>query len=132
MSIISPRSLMLGVLSWLVPFAISFLFVDHNGQFIIPRPLFKSTMVVVAGGIGCYLLLRAFRHVRPTARSGLLIGCVWMVINLALDMFILVPIAKMTATGYLSDIGLQYLLMPIIGAALGAAVDQHRKDPTKV
>jgi hypothetical protein len=59
-----------------VPFAVSFLFVDRTGQFLIPQPLFKSIMVVVFGGLGTALIAAAFRHVEPTARSGLALGSI--------------------------------------------------------
>jgi hypothetical protein len=119
MSILSPRSLMLGFLSWLVPFAFSFLLIDRTGQPVVPQPLFKSLMVVIGGGVGCYLLVVAFGRIRPNWRTGLALGCSWLAINLAADMLILVPLAKMSIDGYLQDIGLRYLLLPIIAVAIG-------------
>lgn len=122
---------MLGLVSWLLPFAASFLFVDRHGQFVIPQPLFKSLMVVLAGGVCSYLLLRAFRDFTPTARTGLLLGLYWMAINVAMDLLVLLPIAKMSLTGYLHDIGLRYLLIPIIGAVMGAVAAENRHEHLK-
>jgi len=117
----------LGVLSWLVPFAVSFLFVDRTGQFVIPQPLFKSIMVVVFGGFGVALLVVAFRRVEPSLRSGLALGLSWLTINLALDLAILVPLTGMSIVGYLFDIGLRYLLIPIIAAAVGLVAERARR-----
>lgn len=124
MSALSLRNIGLGVLSWLIPFVLSFLLVDHTGQTVVSRPLFKSLMVVIGGGTGCALLVLAFRRFRPTFASGLALGCLWLAINLVLDLLILVPLAKMTVPGYLQDIGLQYLLMPIIAASIGAVAER--------
>ena len=93
--IVTRHATLLGFASWLVPFAVSFLFVDRTGQFVIPQPLFKSLMVVVFGGFGAGLLVLAFRRITPSARTGFALGCYWLVINLALDLAILVPLVGM-------------------------------------
>ncbi len=128
MNVVTRRTTLLGFLTWLVPFAVSFLFVDSSGHWIIPQPLFKSIMVVVFGGFGTALLVAAFRRIRPTMRSGLALGGYWLAINLALDLAVLRPLAGMSVRDYVYDIGLRYLLIPIIAAAMGATADQARKD----
>ncbi len=40
--IITRRVTLLGLVSWLVPFVVSFVFFDRTGQVLIPQPLFKS------------------------------------------------------------------------------------------
>jgi len=61
----------------------------------------------------------ACRRIPPTQRSGLALGCYWLAINLLLDLTVLVPLAKMSIVLYLYDIGLRYLLIPIISTAMG-------------
>lgn len=117
--IITIRTSVLGLVTWAVPFVVSFLFFDRTGQLLVPQPLFKSAMVVAFGGVGVVLLVVAFRNVRPTPQSGLLLGCYWLAINLALDFLVLVPFTKMAPVDYLFDIGLRYLLMPIVATAMG-------------
>jgi hypothetical protein len=119
------KTILLGVVSWLVPFAISFMFFDRTGQLVIPQPLFKSMMVVVGGGVGVALLVAAFRRIRASVRSGLALGCCWLAINLALDLAVLVPLAKMSVSSYLYDIGLRYLMIPIISTAIGIVVSRQ-------
>jgi len=114
------RTALYGALSWLVPLVASFLFFDRTGQLLIERPLFKSLMVVVGGGVGAFLLAIAFRGIAPSWRTGLALGLTWLAINLALDLAVLVPFTKMPLALYFTDIGLRYLLLPIIAVAMGS------------
>ncbi len=118
--VLNLRVTLLGFASWVVPFALSFLFFDRTGQLTVPQPLFKSLMVVVGGGIGVALLVAAFRRVEASVLSGVTIGCYWLALNLILDALILVPMSGMTYTGYFADIGLRYILLPVISAGMGA------------
>ncbi len=129
-AVFSLRATLLGLVSWLVPFLISFLFFDRTGQPLIPQPLFKSIMVVVFGGLGTALLVVAFRRITPSATAGFALGCFWLAINLVLDLLVLVPFVKMPITLYLYDVGLRYLLIPIIATAMGivAARTAARRD----
>lgn len=54
-----------------------------------------------------------------TAKEGLFIGLIWMVLNLILDSFIFIwgPLARPLGD-YIKDIGLMYLLIPIITTAV--------------
>jgi hypothetical protein len=119
------RGTVLGFVSWLVPFVVSFLFVDRTGQFLIPQPLFKSVMVVVFGGLGVALLIVAFQRIRPSLRSGLALGCYWLAINLVLDLLVLVPLVKMPVVSCLNDTGLRYLLIPIMSSGMGIVAAQN-------
>jgi hypothetical protein len=60
----------LGFLSWLIPLALSFLFFDRSGHLLISQPLFKSSMAVAGGGFAAFLLVLAFKRVKPSARFG--------------------------------------------------------------
>ena len=124
MGVISWRTTILGLLSWAIPFVVSFAFVDRTGQWLIPYPLFKSIMVVAFGGIGTWFLVLAFRRVAPTWRTGLALGLYWLAINLVLDLIVLLPLTGMTIVGYFHDIGLRYLLIPIIATAMGAVAER--------
>ncbi len=119
------RIWLLGLASWVIPFVLAFLFFDQTGQLAIARPLFKSLMVLIGGGTGVALLVAAFRWVQPTLNTGLMIGCLWLAINLILDYLVLVPMAGMTASEYIQDIGLRYLLIPIIAAGMGYLAERN-------
>jgi hypothetical protein len=127
----SSRVLLLGLASWAVPFFGSFVFFDRNGQLTIPRTLFKSLMVVVFGGFDSWLLVKAFQNTTPTPHSGLAIGSIWFAINIALDVCFLMPMSGMPFKEYMFDIGLRYLLMPIIGWCMGSLVVKSTLDSRK-
>ena len=122
------RVAFLGVLSWALPFVLSFLFFDQTGQLTISRTLFKSLMVVAGGGIGVSLLVLAFRHIEASLRIGVAIGCYWLALNLILDLLILVPMSGMGISDYFYDIGLRYFLLPMMAGAMGAVADQANRE----
>ena len=113
------RTALLGFLTWFIPLAVSFAFIDRNGQFLIPQPLFKSLMVVVGGGVGVWMLVLVFRRIAPSFQSGLWLGLFWLALNLGLDLAVLVPMVKMTVPGWFQDIGLRYLLLPMVSVGMG-------------
>ncbi len=76
-------------------------------------------MTIIAGGAGALLLVLAFRQIGPTVQSGVAIGGYWLAINWVLDFLILLPISGMSAGAYFYDIGLRYLLIPIMAVAIG-------------
>jgi hypothetical protein len=122
------RATLLGLASWLLPFAVSFLFIDRAGQFLIPQPLFKSIMIVIFGSLVAALLVVAFRRVEATIPSGFALGTYWFVINVAFDLAVLVPLIRVPIRAYIYDIGLRYPLIPVIGAAMGAVAERARKE----
>jgi len=104
-------------LSWLIPFAVSFLVFPLKKA---NAPLFENLMALVvlftAG-----LLLRSYFRGRPIAvGEAVIVGTLWLAINLVLDypMFAFGPM-KMTAAGYYSEIGLAYATFPIFAFAAG-------------
>jgi hypothetical protein len=118
------RVAVFGLLSWAIPFVAAFPFFSGPGELRVPLPLFKSLMVVIGGGVGTLLLVWAFRRVRPTLASGLAIGCYWLILNWALDLLILLPMSGMGVSTYVQDIGLRYLLIPVVAAAIGAVAQR--------
>ena len=124
-SFLTFRITLLGILSWLVPFVFSAFFYVSSGELQMAKPLFKSMMMVIFGGLGAALLLLAFRKVEPTLMSGLRIGLYWLALNWILDIGVLLPLSGLGIWEYMADIGLRYLMIPIMGAAMGA-VGQRR------
>jgi hypothetical protein len=107
------RAVQLGLLSWLIPFAISFFVFSLKKS---NAPLFATLMFLIVLLTAGFLLARYFRD-RPVAvREALLVGAFWFVMNLVFDypMFAYGPM-KMTALSYYSEIGLVYLTFPVFG-----------------
>jgi hypothetical protein len=114
----SSSSILSCVAAWAVPFAVSCLFFGPGGTMSIPRPLFKSIMVVVGMGSAAWLLARR----RPgSAAAGAVEGAAMMAVGWALDAAILLRLTGQTVAEYAADIGLQYVAIPLIGAAIGSA-----------
>lgn len=123
------RAVLLGLLSWFVPFVISF--------FVFPlkksnAPLFSTLMYLVVLATAGILLLWYFRGRTVTTREAALVGALWLALNLILDypMFAYGPM-KMTALGYYSEIGLVYLTYPLFAllAARMGMLNRAEKGP---
>ncbi len=105
------RALLLGLLSWLIPFAFGF------AVFPLKRtnaPLFATVMFLAVLATAGILLVRYFRGQNVVVSEAGLVGGLWMVMNLVFDypMFAYGPM-KMSITAYYSEIGLVYLTFPL-------------------
>ena len=112
------RAAVLGVLSWAVPFFLSFLLFPLKR---VNQPLFSNIMAVIVL-LTAGMLLRVYFRGRAVFRGeAVLTGMLWLAINLILDypMFAHGPM-RMTIGHYYSEIGFAYLLFPTFG--LGAAL----------
>ena len=122
------KNILFGFLSWLIPFAVSFLFYKPGGELIVPYNTFKSTIMVVGTLSGCYLLLRYFKLVDTDfIRNGVIVGLSWFAINIILDAVILIPIMKTTFADYFMSIGLSYIAIPTISIAMGYLLERRVK-----
>lgn len=119
---------MLGFLSWLIPFAISFLFYKPGGELMVPYATFKSVILIVGTISGCYLLSRYFKFVdQRFIKNGIIVGVSWFAINILLDTVLLIPIMKSTFPVYFKSIGLGYIAIPVISTTIGYILDKKVK-----
>ena len=110
----------MGLVIWLIPFVIAFGFYDRSGQLTISYDLFKSLMIVISSIAGCFMIVRYFRNIQKDfVREGWIVGIAWLLINWLLDASILIPMAKMPVKEYVTTIGIRYLQIPVICAAVG-------------
>ena len=124
----SLRILLLGFITWLVPFVVSFGFYDRSGNLNVAYGLFKCVMVVISAITGMWALMYHMNSVRTRfIREGLITGFSWLLINYLLDVFILVPMSGMSLGQYFMTVGLGYLQIPVICVAVGVIV--QRKNP---
>jgi len=122
------KNILLGFLSWLIPFAVSFLFYKPGGELVIPYATFKSTIMVIGVISGCYLLYRYFNFVDSDfIKNGAIVGLSWLLINIILDAIILIPIMKTTFADYYMSIGLSYISIPAISIAMGYLLNKKVK-----
>ena len=121
-----------GILTWLVPFVIACFFYTPDGKLVIDKFLFKSIMIVVASINGALLLIIYFKKIEESyLKTGCVVGITWLVINWGLDLLILVPMAKMSLPAYFAEIGLRYLMIPVMSIAMGRVADQVHVKFTK-
>lgn len=114
------KNLLLGILSWIIPFAVSFLFYKPGGELVVTYATFKSIIMVVGVISGCYLLYRYFKIVDNNyIFNGMVVGISWFAINLTLDALILIPMMKISFIEYFMSIGLSYFAIPSISIAFG-------------
>ena len=116
------RAVLYGILSWLLPFAVSF--------FLFPLkqanlPLFCGLMnliVLITAGV---LLVNYFRWRVVSLSEAALVGLLWLAMNLIFDypMFVYGPM-KMSAASYYSEIGILYATFPVF-AMLSAQIACH-------
>jgi len=122
------KNILLGFLSWLIPFAVSFLFYKPGGELIVPYSTFKSAIMVVGSISGCYLLFKYFEQVDGNfIKNGIAVGLSWFTINIIFDAVILIPMMKTTFTTYFMSIGLSYIAIPTISIAMGFLLDRKVK-----
>jgi len=61
-------------------------------------------------------------------KEGVLLGLVWFIIGIVLDLLLFMegPM-KMSFADYMMDIGLTYLIIPIVSFGFGYLLEQHRR-----
>lgn len=107
-----------GFLVWLIPFIIAFIIFpirEHD------RPLFESIMPVTVTFCAALLSVLYLRKVdRSFLKEGILLGLIWFLISVLIDlpMFSAGPM-KMSFGDYWKDIGLTYMIIPIVTVASG-------------
>jgi hypothetical protein len=108
------RAILLGLLSWVIPFVVSFAVFPLKKT---NAPLFSTLLFLVVLVTAGILLIWYFRKRAVSIREAAAVGTLWLAINLILDypMFAYGPM-KMTALGYYSEIGLVYLTFPVFAA----------------
>lgn len=118
------RLLLLGLMTWAVPFFAAIFFMDQSGQLTVDKYLFKTIMILIGGLIGAFAMILYFKKIdNEYLKHGLLIGFSWLVINIVIDLLVLVPMSQMTYSDYFNQIGLRYLMQPIMGILVGHLLD---------
>lgn len=112
------KAIGLGFLTWLIPFvvAVAIFPLKKAGD-----PLFETIMPVVLAFCAVCFVNLYFKHVTCSPiKEGFFVGWIWLGISLALDsiMFSAGPM-KMPFVNYIKDIGLSYLIFPVISTGAG-------------
>ena len=119
------KMVIFGFLDWLVPFIISF--------FIYPlktagSPLFESIMPLAISVIVVTLAYAYLKNIETDLiREGVIIGAVWFIISIAIDLVLFLPPSpmQMSFVNYMEDIGITYLMIPIITIGLSLMANKR-------
>jgi hypothetical protein len=114
----------LGFLVWLICFIIGFIVWPlHESHFMF----FKSIMVVSSTIVGILLLAHHFRGISSNfVKEGIVVGVIWFVVNIVLDLIVLVGILKTPLVEYLISPGIGYLNMPVISIGIGYILSRKK------
>ena len=113
-----------GFLVWLIPFFVSFLIFPLHDNY---RPLFESIMPVVLTITVMFFSIIYFKNIyKEFIKEGVIIGILWFVISLIIDLIMFIPETpmQMTFTDYMMDIGLTYLIILTIPIGIGYLIEK--------
>lgn len=108
-----------GFLVWLVPFAVSFLVFPLKDSM---RPLFESIMPLILTIVVVTICYYYMKNIDADfVKEGILIGIIWYIINIAIDLVMFLPASPMHMgfADYMMDIGLTYVMIPVITMGMG-------------
>lgn len=120
------KSILFGFLVWLMPFIVAFLiFPIHESH----RPLFESIMplvITISVVVFSYLY---FKNVDKNIKAeGAKLGIIFLLISLIIDLIVFMPNSPMhmNLLEYINDIGLTYLMIPVITIGMGYAINREK------
>ncbi len=114
------RNILYGFFAWLIPFVASFFFYTREGTLTIDIFLFKSIMIIVGLISAAFLLISYFKKIDSNyLKEGIVVGIVWFGINILLDLLVLIPMSGMSIADYFTQIGLRYLVIPVMTIMVG-------------
>jgi hypothetical protein len=112
------KALLYGAGVWAAAFITAMLiFPIHETE----RPLFESIMPVVLTASTVFFTAVYFSKLEINfLKEGIYLGIIWLIINIGIDMLMFSwgPM-KMSFIDYIKDIGLTYILIPVITIGMG-------------
>jgi hypothetical protein len=107
------RAVPLGIVSWAIPFALSFLVFPLKKS---NAPLFETLMALIVLVVAGALFQSYFRGRKVSVVEAVSVGVLWSAVNLIMDypMLAFGPM-KMPIWAYYSEIGLVYVTFPAFG-----------------
>ncbi|HWQ63598.1 MAG TPA: hypothetical protein VN429_04210 [Methanospirillum sp.] len=128
----SVRILLYGVLTWLIPFLLSIPFYSGGGL-QIDQQLFKSIMIVAGALTGAALIIHLFSVMTLEYQAaGYIAGVAWLLINWGLDIVILIPLSGFDLMSYAFQIGLRYLVIPVMTIMAGVVAEHAARKASQV
>ncbi len=102
---------------WLIPFCVAFVLFPLK-----ETALFDSLLAVALAFSACLATLAYFRRVeRAAPRHAAAVGAMWMLLCIVIDVPMFVALFGWTLEAYIADVGVTYLMIPVVTTALGSA-----------
>lgn len=121
------RNILYGFLAWLIPFIASIFFYSKEAGLTVDVYFFKSIMIVIGSITAAFLLISYFKNINTNyIKEGIIVGIVWFVINIILDLLVLIPMSGMSVGDYSIQIGLRYLVMPVMSIMVGKVLAEKK------
>ncbi|MEW6610521.1 MAG: hypothetical protein AB1352_02765 [Patescibacteria group bacterium] len=120
------KSILFGFLVWLLTFIVAFLmFPIHESN----RPLFESIMPLIITITVVTFTYLYFKNIDKNIKAeGAKLGIIFLLINLVIDLILFMPDSPMhmSLINYIADIGLTYLMIPIITLGMAYVIDREK------
>ena len=115
------RAVLWGLVVWVIPFVVAVLAFPLKANW---RSLFESIMAVTLALVVVVCAVQYFGRVRNRfVREGAMLGFLWFAVSVIIDLpLMLSPPISYTPLEYAADIGLTYLMMPVITVGIAFAV----------
>lgn len=113
------KIILYGFFIWLIPFLISIIIFPLKSSM---NPLFESIMPVIITLVAVTFSYLYFNGVKENfIKEGIIIGVSWFVISIVIDLVLFLPSSpmQMSFADYLMDIGLTYVMIPVITVGMG-------------
>jgi hypothetical protein len=113
------KLVLFGFMVWLIPFLVCFVVFPLKETM---RPLFESIMPLV---LTITVITLAYYYLKDMdadfAKAGVIAGVVWFAISIIVDLALFLPASPMQMgfTDYMMDIGLTYVMIPVITTGMG-------------
>ena len=113
------KIILFGFLVWLIPFLVAFVIFPLRTSM---RPLFESIMPLTLTIVVVILAYYYLKNIEANfVKEGVIIGITWFIIDIAIDLVMFLPASpmQMSLGDYMMDIGLTYVMIPVITIGLG-------------
>jgi hypothetical protein len=123
-------ALLLGFADWLLPFAVSFAIFPLRAE---DYYLFESLLSVTVVFAAVFFAILYFKRTKAKSiQEGFLVGALWLIVNLAIDLALFLPSSpmQMSFSLYLRQIGIKYVSILIVATGFGYLLANMNTSPT--
>jgi len=113
------KIILFGFLVWLIPFLVAFVIFPLRASM---RPLFESIMPLTLTIVVVILAYYYLKNIKANfVKESVIIGFTWFIIDIAIDLVMFLPASpmQMSFVDYMMDIGLTYVMIPVITIGMG-------------